>query len=327
MKIIAIKTNDGYLISDNLNNKVYFNSSLSNLLFDNVYPQKTFKSDWFKIINKPVKIEKEVIQQPINKRWELKSEFNNENFKKIWLYHETLGEDSDTIEEFQNIKGLYEYKEDKRSNVLQQIEFEWDEILQIEIFNKPEGFNFKVVGERGHKLYSNVTEKNLKYDILTEVITPSILLHTQPCKLTSKETYDIIRAFIKDNINPRVAVITNDYNFCFTVQKKVPLSKPYSRQINVNNSIFNKKKKKPIYETRFVTEKSVQIFEMTWKGYKGNSGYDGYTCIEPFEAENQEALKEYIDKYLETLISAINEPISECDKCNGIGVLYNTVKV
>ena len=67
MKIIAIKTNDGYLISDNSENKGWFTSNLPNLFFDGVKPEKTFKNDWYKIKSNPIKIEKEVIQEAINK--------------------------------------------------------------------------------------------------------------------------------------------------------------------------------------------------------------------------------------------------------------------
>jgi hypothetical protein len=322
MKIIAIKTNNEYLISDNIENKNWYSNKISNLFFDGNKPEKTFKSDWFKIKNKPVKIEKEVIHSPINCRYELKQEFDNGKFKKVWLKSETIDEDYDVIEEFQNIKGLYEYKEDKISNTLESIGFEWEEILEIEVFKEPEGFNYKAAGQWSHENYPPITEKSLKYDILTQVLTPSILLHTQPCKLSSKETYDIIRKFVKENINPMVAEITSDYDFCFSVKKKIPLAKPYTYQTDTNNSIFGGRKKKPKYETRLVDKKSIEIFEMT-HNQEGNNGrgYDKYTLIPPFEAENQEALKEYIDNYLKTLISAINEPICECDKCNGTGVL------
>jgi hypothetical protein len=323
MKIIAIKTNEGYLISENKN----YSSILSSLLFDGVLPEKTFKLDWFKIKNKPNKIEKEVGQISINRRWEIKPEFNNGTFKSVWLYQDVYDKDFNTVEEFQNIKGLYEYKEDKQPNILQNIEFEWEEILEIDIFKEPTGFSYKTAGQWNHKEYNDITEKSLKYDILTQVLTPSILLHMQPCKLSSKETYDIIRKFVKENINPRVAEITSDYDFCFTVKKKIPLAKPYTYETDVNNNIFSSKKKKPKYETRLVDKKSVTIFEMTHNQIdKNGSGYDKYTLVTPFEAENQDALKEYIDAYLNSLINAINEPVCECDKCNGNGVIFNIIE-
>lgn len=325
MKIIAIKTKDGYLISDNLENKSYFYPKLADLFFDGKKSEKTFKSDWFKIKNKPNKIEREIVNSPVNKRYELKSEFYNTNLEKVRKHEEVYNNSEyDFIEEFKNVMGLYEYKEDKVSNTFENIEFEWEEILEIETFKEPTGFSYKVAGQWNSQNYPNVTERNLKYDILSEVLTPDILLHTQPCKLSSKETYDIIRKFIKENINPRVSEITSDYDFCFTVKKKIPLSKSYSYQVDTNNFIFNNKKRKPKYETRLVDKKSVQVFEMTHnKAGNNGRGYDKYTLITPFEAENQEALKEYIDKYLEELITIINEPVCECDKCNGVGVLLN----
>lgn len=323
MEIIAIKTNDGYLISDNVENKSHFYSNLPNLYFDKEKCQSTFKTDWFKIKNKPKEILRQVSQPSINRRWELKPEFNSSTLKKVWLDKEVYTEDYVMTDEFQSIKGLYEYKEDKQPDIFENISFKWEEILEIETFQEPQKLSYKAAGDWNHKSYPNVTEKNLKYDILTQILTPSILLHTQPCKLTSKETYDIIRKHIKENINPKVAEITSDYDFCFTVKKKIPLVKSYSYKVDVNNSIFKERKKKPIYETRLVDKKSIQIFEMTWKGYRNNGGYEGYTCIEPFEAENQDALKEYIDSYLEELIRVINEPLCECDKCNGTGVLSN----
>lgn len=65
---------------------------------------------------------------------------------------------------------------------------------------------------------------------------------------------------------------------------------------------------------------------MTHNQASGNNrGYEKYTLITPFGAENQEALKEYIDEYLEELIIVINEPVCECDKCEGQGVLLNKI--
>ncbi|HMT01703.1 MAG TPA: hypothetical protein PKD00_00095 [Burkholderiales bacterium] len=324
IKIIAIKTDTDYLISDNTENKGYYSSYLHNLFFDGVKPEKTFKSDWFKIKNKPVKIEREVISPSINKRFELKSEFDKGVFKKVWLYSEAYDEDSEIVDEFKDIRVLYDYKEDKQPNTLESIEFEWKTLLEIEVYTEPQGFSYKTIGKWHNDVSPSVTQSNLEYNILSQVLTPSILLHTQPCKLSSKATYDIIRAFIKENINPRVAEIKSDYDFCFSVHKKISIAKPYTYQIDVNSSIFGGRKKKPKYETRLVDKKSIQIFEMTHNQAGGNGrGYDKYTLVTPFEAENQEALKKYIDAYLEHLINVINEPLCECDKCNGTGVLFD----
>ena len=141
------------------------------------------------------------------------------------------------------------------------------------------------------------------------------------CKLGIKETYDIIRTFIKDNINSQVAEISTDYDFCFAVSKKIKLAKEYTYQVDVNSSIFfDRKKKKPKYETRLQSNRLVKIFEMC------HEKYQSYTPIIPFEAENKEALKLYIDNYLEHLIQIINEPVCECPNCNGSGIIFNLLK-
>ena len=72
MKIIGIKTNNCYLITDNIENKDYFTSTLGSLLFDGEHPVSTYKSNWYKIKSKPSIIQKKVKQNPINRRWELK---------------------------------------------------------------------------------------------------------------------------------------------------------------------------------------------------------------------------------------------------------------
>lgn len=321
MKILAIKFDKGYLITTNQKNEnpTWFSTSLSNLFFDGEKAKNTFRSDWFIIKEKPKIIQKEVSQQSINKRWELKDKSLTGKFKTYWTHAEIFDEEGDIIPEFESIKGLYEFKEDKQPDILEEVSFEWEQFLEIETFNEPTGFNFKAAGKWSHQSYPDVTERDITYDILSQVLVPPVLLHNQPCELSAEKTYAIIRKYIQENINPKVAVITSDYDFCFTVKKKIPLAKPYSYQVDVNNSIFNKRKKKPKYETHWVREKEVEIFEMCPKKY------EKYTPVTPFKGDSQEDLKQYIETYLKELITVINEPLCECDKCKGTGVLFTTL--
>lgn len=50
-----------------------------------------------------------------------------------------------------------------------------------------------------------------------------------------------------------------------------------------------------------------------------SDNYKGYTPIDGFEAESLQELHNNIKEYLEELIGMINEPLSECEHCNGYG--------
>jgi hypothetical protein len=312
MKIIAIKTNDGYLISDNIKNEGYFSPRLSNLLFDSEKPSTTFKSDWFKVKAKPNKIERVIRGGDTNKRYELKDKSLSSTFKEVYTLSEVENEEEYATPSFSDIKGLYEYKFDKSDDSLEEVLFDWEEILEIEEYKEPTGFSYKALGT-WNKEISPVTDANLKYDILSQVLTPRILLHNNPCSLSRKETYDIIRKFIKDNINSQVAEITSDYDFCFTVKKKIRLDKPHVYEVDVNNLLFGKKRK-PKYETRTRRHELVEVFNMC------PSAYQSYKLIEPFKADSQDDMREYIENYLNHLIGVINEPLVYCECCSGTGV-------
>lgn len=317
MKIIAIKTNDGYLISDNIKNEGYFSTRIRDLFFDGEKPNPTFKSDWSKVKSKPSKIEKVIHGGDINKRYELKDKSLSSTFKEVYQYQDVYDSDFDMLPSFSDIKGLYEYKFDKEEEKLEEVVFEWEEILEIETYKEPSGFSYNALGKWNDPIQP-VSERSLKYDIISQVITPSILLHTQPCSLSRKETYDIVRKFIKDNINPQVAEITSDYDFCFTVKKKIRLDKPHVYEVDVNNSLFGKKRK-PKYETRTRRHESVEVFNMC------PSAYQSYKLIEPFKAQSQEDMKQYIENYLNHLIGVINEPLVYCECCKGTGVKLDKI--
>jgi hypothetical protein len=313
MKIIGIRTNDGYYISDNIENKAYYNSGLGGLLINNELPQPTFKKDWFKVKEKPTLIQKTIKGTRVNRRYELINKDLKTSLEEVIPYENVFDEDSDMLEYFQGIKGLYEFKYDTTEDTLEEVPFDFEEILKIEEIKEPNALLYKRYDSYSTPV-SNLSSKDIKYDFVAEIITPSILLHTQPCKLSRKESYDIVRAYIKDNIDPKVAEITSDYNFCFTVKKRIPLAKPYEYEVNVNAF---KGKRKPKYEKRIMKESKVTIFEVA------PERYNSYTVIEPFVGENQEDLQKNIDAYLSNIIGIINEPLKFCSCCNGTGVIFN----
>lgn len=322
MKVIGIKTNKGYYICSDLENKSWNYNNLEKLIINGCPPEKTFHSKWVFVKDEPKTIQEEKSQPNINHRYELIDKTLSDRFKDTYLKSEVeiFDDEGDIsyIEEFKTIRSLYELKSDPQPKILVDVEFEYQTIQEIEEIKDPAFFSYKRIGDYD-KIINPIGNGNVKYDMISQIITPEILLHTQPCKLTSKETYDIVRAYIKDNINPKVAEISSDYAFCFQVNKKVTLAKEHVYQVDVNSSIFSGRKRKPKYETRVQKTSKVKVFEMTYSP----ENYQGYTPIKPFEADNSDDLKEYIDNYLKHLISVINEPLDECPTCSGRGVLLS----
>lgn len=323
MRIIGIKTNNGYYITDVLENKSYTSSYLSNYVINGEKPTPTFHKLWVEVNDVPKKVQKLQSRPNINYRWELRDESLSDKFEKRYKNEDVFleyDEDNGNVytEAFSKIMSLYDFKSDVQTPILVDVEFTYETVQEIEEIKEPQAFSYKRLGDYG-KITTPITNSNVKHDIIHEIINPSIALHATPCKLSTQETYDIIRAYVKDNINPKVAEITSDFNFCFTVKKKIKLAKEHIYQVDVNSNFFGGRKKKPKYETRIQKSNSVQVFEMC------HAPYQSYTPIKPFQADNEDELKVYIDNYLNHLIEVINEPLQYCEYCNGTGVKVDTI--
>lgn len=155
------------------------------------------------------------------------------------------------------------------------------------------------------------------YSEIDQILVPDFAIHQRPCFLTSKDSYNIVRTFIKDNIDPKQAAITSDYDFCFAVKKKVAV-KPWINKKEVLTS-KGKSYRKPKYKQETIEHKLVEVFEMTSE----ENSYKGYTPIKGFKGESLEDLVENINRYLDELINFINSPVSECGHCEGTGHIIN----
>lgn len=311
MKLIGIKTQNAYFVSNNTDNNSYkatYGGNLSGYLFDGCVPTPTFKKDWWKLKTKPTKVEKAVKPSAINQRYELKDKKLKNTYSEIVPANER--------NEIEDIIGLYEYKYDQPDSFTETVEFDLEELLEVDKIEEPLTFSYKRAGEWNHKDYPTINENNIKYDLVSQILTPSILIHTQPCKLSRKESYDIVRKYIQENINPKVAKITSDYDFCLTVKKIIPLKEPIPYRVDVSSL----KARKPKYQTRYQTEELVTVYETAPKVYQS------YTVIEPFVGETQDKLKENIDNFLEELITVINTPLHKCENCDGCGVIVEKYK-
>ena len=196
--------------------------------------------------------------------------------------------------------------------------------LHIENYEAPSEMKIQVQdGNYGGKLQVQDLSKVAVFADIERMLTPDFLLHTRPCSLTSEQVYKIVRAHILNNIDGKVARVTSNYDFCFAVEKIIE-TKPYEVKTEKLTSGM-RSYKPPRFTTATKTTKQQKIFEMTWKGYKGNSGYDGYTCIEPWEANSLRELYEYMQQYLKDLMLEINKPVVECQHCNGLGCITKTI--
>lgn len=207
--------------------------------------------------------------------------------------------------------------------VYETIEGEWEECeFEARCLGKVDGditapvtAEFKVIKSSGwdNEVESVDISKIVHYSELDTILTPEFAIHNKPCSLSSKQTYNIVRTFLKDNIDPKQAQITSDFDFCFTVKKKVGV-KPWVHRTEEKKA-NGKSYARPRIKTQTVEHKLVEVFEMT----NTEENYKGYTPIKGFSGESLEDLVENIKAYLQELLDVINRPVSECKVCNGTG--------
>ncbi len=328
LKIVGIKTNKGYYIASANNiesNYLWSKPDISKLYFNGKQPKLTFDKMWWYVPDEITSVEQMVSQAPINKRYELKDkELCSERIPMVIAYDNAVREvDEDGYyvwyDAYKNYSSLYEFKQDEQPDALMAIDFDFEVIveLQIDEIDAPLAMNYNVQrtqwAHEGTRVFST---SEIKHQIIDRIISPSILLHNKPCFLTSEQVYEILRQYIKENINPKVAHITSDYDFCFTVKKVVALSNPIERQQEILNG-RGRSYKHPKYKRWHVVSREVECFEMTYSP----KNYDRYTPIPGMEAKDEYELKEKLDKLCENTISMINEPLVDCPHCEGYGVI------
>lgn len=140
-----------------------------------------------------------------------------------------------------------------------------------------------------------------------------LMLPQVPCKLTSHQMFKIVRQHLLENLDMVENVITSNYDFCFTVKKRVH-TKPF---VVTESYLASRNKWKERKTTK--TKKLVEVFEMSYAGYKGKGGYEGYTCIPELHGDNLEDIANKLDSYLTNLLAALNTKVTECECCAGTG--------
>ena len=300
-------------------------SALAQLLFDGELPQAIFSKDgWLKVKGRPAKLEKLVSQPAINHRFELKDKSLASDKIPAVLKCEDVAVYVDYnwewLAKYEGIESLYALVYDTPEPKRELVEFEWNVISTVPSIEDYEQFGYIV--DRGRYKSDGttlITNKDVTHPILDTALFPEPLLASRHSSLTSQQAYAIIRKHIQENINPAAAYISSDYDFCFIVQKRIKLAKPYQTKYE-EKKVGGKSYRPPRFTTNFYSERKVEVFEMTHEGAK----YAKYTPIQGFSGANEGELKQNIDAFLEKLMLVINEPLVECACCQGAGVVDPT---
>ena len=294
----------------------YHRSKLKDLFFDGEKPEATFISNWLKIKQYPSTIQQLQSVPAINCRYELKdTELASEKLPNIIFYENRNNYD-------ENIFSLYTYKDDKQEPILVDVEYNIKIAMEVENFELPPVINYKAIRRVSFSDQEfNITNKSIEHQLFDKLIFPEVMLHTRPCSISSQNLFALVRQYVKDNIDTKVAKVTSDYDFCFTVKKIIPLLEPET--ITYQNIFAKTKKERAKIKYSTKTFKEVEIFEMTHAQEK----YRGYTVIDPIFADNEQELKNKIDEYLLNLITIINQPLHLCPNCKGTGYIDEIEKI
>lgn len=323
MKIIGIESNNGVYLCDSSQHVGYFGgtSNLKSLIINGEEPNNTFDPRWVKVSAPPKTVERQIGKSYTNHRFELiDKSMESEKIPLVIPKGEAYegGDEYGRLwgPKYQTLCSLYALHRDELPPKLEPVSFKYFKLLEIPNLREYAGFSYELAKEEWNDGPKYITNEKVTYQAIDKIVFPSLLLADKKQKLTSKESYSIIRKHIQDNINPKWAKITSDYNFCFAVKKKILLAKPYKSRSEILTQ-RGKSYRSPKFKENLVSDKLIEVFEMT----HSEDRYKGYTVVPGFEGENQEDLKNNIDRYLEELMTRINEPLKECPHCCGAGAV------
>lgn len=314
-KIMLIKTDKCCFISDcfvkkeNSYDYNYHRGVIPKLFFDGEKATETWGKHWYRINKYPGKIEISVPPEQINRRYEIKNTDNiTKKLPQIILDKDSEEYDCDILDT------LYELKYEISEPGKKKYDIDIEVVCEVDNFIEPCEFSYKTTNRFNYedRVYT-ITNADIKHSMFDKIILPDILLTNKPCQLSSKQMYDITRQYVKDNIDNKMARITSDYDFCFTVRKIVPLLEP--KEISYSHIFARTKREREKIHYKTATTKEFDIFSMT----NDQENYKGYTAIEGMFANSEAELKQKVDLWLETLIGIINKPMQQCPHCKGTG--------
>lgn len=325
IKVRVVKTDGACFITDCMAKSGYdynyHHSKLKDLYFDGELPKPSFKANWLVIPHFPQRIERKVAGAVINKRQEIRdTEMISAKLPPV-IYYPLPPEMVDGDGDFR-YAALYEYNYDREPDHYEDVEIEWDLVIEVEDFQMPPKIELTGIHKWNYTTVPyTIKNDSVRHQKLDEMIFPEVLLHNRPCSFTSKTVYDITRQYVIENIDHSVAEITSNYDFCFEVQKKIPLHTP--EKITYQNLFARTKRERNKLHTTIKEYRKHTVFEMTNLVDK----YRDYTPIPDMFAENEAALEKKMHEWLTGLMAEINRPICECPHCCGRGIVDKIEKV
>jgi hypothetical protein len=313
--ILCVKTDKGCFISDckattgyDYN---YHRPEVNKLFFDDKQPTGTYYPNWFYIEHYPVKIQREVRGAYVNKRYELiDTTLESDKMPLVIPYGDESNYNSSMID------SLYKFTYDQEPDYMEDVDCDIQVVCEIDNYNFPPKFEYSAITRTGwNDSYYSIKNADVQHQLLDKMIFPPVLLHNRPCKLSSKQMYDLTRQYILTHIDNSVAKITSNYAFCFEVKKLVPLIEPET--ITYQNIFGRTKKERNKIHTAIKKYEEKSIFEMTHEQEK----YKGYSVIPEMYADSEAELKEKVDTWLEGLMEIINKPLCQCPHCQGTGYI------
>lgn len=314
MKLLCVKTDKGCFISDNSD---YSKKNLKVFYFDGEHPISTYCKDWYFVEQYPTSVQQDNSGETVNRRYELKdTTLASDKLPLVIPYEEAENYNDDAID------SLYEYKYDRTEPFKEELTFEIKTLCEVDNFDFAPVLDYSAI----HKWhYSDsvykITNADVQHQLLDKIIFPEVLLHNRPCKLSSKQMYDITRQYILEHIDHAVAEVSSNYDFCFEVRKLIPMIEP--EKITYQNIFARTKKERNKIHTTIKKYEKKLIYEMT----HDQSKYNNYTVIPEMTANSESELKEKVDTWLEGLIECINKPLCQCPHCQGSGYLDDFEKI
>lgn len=323
MKEITTIIGNGFaLISESEVNELGYYSSTIKYLVNGKELEKTWDTKWKKIeypINSFQKIETKnnITGYKVRQEYEhlnLKLEISSFEYENlidtISIMYMQVSEEKTTISD------LVEGVDYKLNIILEKCDLKFGTEFNWECYKDS---SYPHQGKRMIRSEPNDFSYSIgvEYQGIDKIMFPSIVVRDNcKVKVSSKNLYDIVRIYIKENIDNNVSLITSDYDFCFSVKKRIKLLEPKEKIREILKSNNRSYKKQKFEKSTYTYAADVVVFEMTTK----EKPYEKYPILPDLYADNLAEANEKITSLLKELIDYINEPVVLCECCKGTGL-------